>query len=321
MSNTKLAVVICTHNPREDYLSRVIDGLRCQTLDKSVWEFLLVDNCSDTPVACSFADWHPNGRTVREDEIGLTRARMCGIKNSATPLIVFVDDDNVLRPDYLQETLRLSEQHPLMGVFGAARILPEFEEEPTPECRPFVGMLALRSLNRTMWSNDPRDMIIPWGAGLVVRRDVATEFVRDVAADLRRLSLDRKGDSLDSCGDNVFSWNACKLGYGKALFVELGLTHLIDSSRVTSEYLQKIAEGHSYSDAMLRFIQQPELENYADRFSSFSSPSVWLVAMRALRQLLGPFGHLLHFSMRHRIEDSQQRGLKRARRSIRGGPS
>ena len=42
-----LSVIICTHNPRLDYLRRTFDALKLQTLDRDQWELLLIDNASD----------------------------------------------------------------------------------------------------------------------------------------------------------------------------------------------------------------------------------------------------------------------------------
>ena len=47
--------------------------------------------------------WHPNGRHVREDELGLTPARLRGVAEAVAELLVFVDDDNILDPDYLEQ--------------------------------------------------------------------------------------------------------------------------------------------------------------------------------------------------------------------------
>ena len=38
----KLSVIICTHNPRSDYLRRVLKALSEQTLLKERWEMLLI---------------------------------------------------------------------------------------------------------------------------------------------------------------------------------------------------------------------------------------------------------------------------------------
>ena len=93
----QLSVIICCHNPRSDYLERVLEALQAQTLSTNNWELLVVDNASENPVSASHnISWHPNARHVREENLGLTRARLRGIAESKADLLVFVDDDNVL---------------------------------------------------------------------------------------------------------------------------------------------------------------------------------------------------------------------------------
>ncbi|MBL7950720.1 MAG: glycosyltransferase family 2 protein [Flavobacteriales bacterium] len=248
-----LSAVICTHNPRRDHLSRTLDGLRAQTLERTAWELLLVDNHSTTPLAGTWdLSWHANARHVREDELGLTPARLRGITEAASDLVLFIDDDNVLAPDYLERVVAYAEGHPLVGCFGAGIIDPEFEEQPASELAPYLDMLALRNETRVQWSNLPGDGVVPWGAGMVVRRNVAEEYARRMKAFAGRGSLDRKGDQLNSGGDDEFSHVACDLGMGKALFPDLRITHLIGKGRTRKEYLLRLREGIAFSNAMLR---------------------------------------------------------------------
>ena len=101
-----ISVILCTHNPRKDYLRRVLAGLRAQTLPLHQWELLLVDNASAASLAGRFdLSWHPNARHVREEELGLTPARLRGIREASGAILVFVDDDTVLAPDYLEQAL------------------------------------------------------------------------------------------------------------------------------------------------------------------------------------------------------------------------
>lgn len=139
----RVSVVIPTHNPRMDYLARVIDALRQQTLAKDLWELVIIDNGSREALAVASSQssgvsrktnivdlsWHPNARIVREEQLGLTFARLRGFAEAKGELIVLVDDDNVLAPDYLQTAMRLAQKHPKLGAFGG-KCLPEFEVEP-----------------------------------------------------------------------------------------------------------------------------------------------------------------------------------------------
>lgn len=253
----KLSVIICTHNPREDYLQRTLDALKDQTFPKEEWELLLIDNACKEPLSEKWdLSWHPNSIHIREEELGLTPARLRGITESNGEILVFVDDDNLLSSDYLQEAWRISHNHPTLGCWGAAGIQPLFEEEPTPELMPFMDRLAIRVVPKTYWSNHMADGNVPWGAGLVVRKNVAWEFFRKFNnKDIIRI-LGRSGDVLNSGEDDEFSWTACEMGYGKGIFTELRLTHLINKKRTQIDYLTRITEGHGYSHTILCHIHK-----------------------------------------------------------------
>jgi glycosyltransferase involved in cell wall biosynthesis len=246
-----VSVIICTHAPRGEVLARTIDGLRCQTLPVEAWELIVVDNSSPDPVVEAVVAWHPRGRIVREPALGLTHARLCGISSGRAGLLLFVDDDNVLAPDYLEQAVAIHRRLPMLGCFGAAVIEPEYEEEPAVQLRPFMSMLALRSAAVSRWSNDPHDPFTPWGAGLAVTRQVAEAVAAATGAQPLKGSLDRKGDSLSSCGDDEFSWVACESGWGRGVFTELRLTHLIPRGRVQKDYLLRLAEGLAFSRIVL----------------------------------------------------------------------
>ena len=137
-----VSVIICTHNPREDYLRRVLDALRAQTLPKEQWELLLVDNASHESLAGKWdLSWHPQARHLREEKTGLTHARLCGIAAAQGELLVFVDDDNVLRSDYLAACLKIASEHPHLGAWGGSCVA-EYEIAPPEELRPWLGGLV-----------------------------------------------------------------------------------------------------------------------------------------------------------------------------------
>lgn len=247
-----LSVIICTHDPRADHLVRTLGGLAAQTLDRGSWELLVVDNASTNGVIEQLRSGPlSNVRVVREDRLGLTMARIRGISETHAPLVVFVDDDNVLAPDALAVMKDIARRLPAIGVIGAGRLEPEFESPPSDGLLAYTPMLALRSVAASKWSNDPMDGTIPWGAGMVIRREVADRYCKLILADPMKQRLDRAGNTLNSCGDDEFSWVACEMGLGKGLFTEITVTHLIDRSRVQREYLLRLAEGHAFSRAFL----------------------------------------------------------------------
>src|ERR1700722_12041284 len=138
-----ISVIVCAHNPRSAYLVRVIEALRGQDLDLQAWELMIIDNASIKPLATILdLSWHPNGRHVLESELGLTAARRRGMREARSPLLVFVDDDNVLARDYLSKAVPIGRAWPALGTFGSGCIAPEFELEPKPHLHRLVPNLA-----------------------------------------------------------------------------------------------------------------------------------------------------------------------------------
>jgi glycosyltransferase involved in cell wall biosynthesis len=252
----QISVVICTHDPRLDYLNRVLQSLNSQTLTKHFWELLLVDNLSETILSTEIdLSWHPHSRHIREDELGLTPARLRGIKEAKAETIIFVDDDNILDLDYLEVSLRISKDYPFIGAWGG-QIRPEFEIEPPEWTKPYWGMLAIREFDRDSWSNLlHQHKTTPCGAGLCVREFVAKKYVELVYKQPQKVKLDRKGKQLTSCGDSDLAFTACDLGLGTGQFTALKMTHLIPAFRLQLDYLERLTEGFSYSQTILNWIR------------------------------------------------------------------
>jgi len=248
----EISVIICTHNPRRDYLERALGGLRGQSLATNAWELLLVDNASAEPLSAALdLGWHPHTRLVREERLGLTPARLRGIAESAAPLLVYVDDDNVLAPDYLAAALAVREKHSLLGAWSG-QVLPEFEVPPPPGLEPWLRLLCLRPLTRECWGNHTDTGRFPFGAGMCVRRVVAERYAQALRADPARLALDRTGDLLYSSGDLDVGMTAVALGLGNGLFPQLCVTHLIPERRLEEAYLLKLARDGAASYEVFR---------------------------------------------------------------------
>jgi glycosyltransferase involved in cell wall biosynthesis len=253
---TPLSVIICSHNPKPDYLQRVLGALAAQTLPPSQWALLLIDNASQRPLATSCdLSWHPRARVIREDALGLTPARLRGIDESEGDILIYVDDDNVLAPDYLQTALALLARHPALGAIGAGLLEPEFAVEPSAELLPHVALLALRKRTEAAWGQDPGDGdCVPWGAGLCVTRQVALAYRQLVERLDGHGLLDRRGQHLYGNGDVAFSWAACLIGKGFGVFPELRATHLIRAERVTQRYFLRMVIDSTFSNTVSDYL-------------------------------------------------------------------
>lgn len=246
------SVIICTNNPSYDYLNRVIDALRKQTLQIENWEFIVVDNASNNDVISNFNfKWHPNYRYIFEEQLGLTLARLRGIKESKSNLLVFVDDDNVLDPDYLDNAFNISLEYPFLGAWGGQTI-PEFEETPPEWTKPYWIALAIKEFDEDKWSNLVNQYeTTPCGAGMCIRKEVAEKYVKLVLNDPIRIAMGRKGNNLTSYEDSDMAFTACDMGYGLGRFTSLKLKHLIPEERLDEDYLLKLLESSSYSGTIV----------------------------------------------------------------------
>ena len=247
-----ITAVVCTYNPRPDHLGPTLDSLRGQSLPVDDWEFLLVDNKSDEPLDGRVdLSWHPHARMIREDRAGLTWARLRSYHEAAAPLIVYIDDDNILDPDYLRLALERFEAEPDLGAAGG-KSLPVYEVDP-PDWFAALGIhLACRDLGDTVLDASWRGVPLaersypecaPVGAGMCVRKEAYAAYVEAAASDSVRTALGRSGESLASGEDNDIIMSVLDAGWRVAYLPELSLQHLIPAGRLTPDYLERIAYG------------------------------------------------------------------------------
>jgi glycosyltransferase involved in cell wall biosynthesis len=255
-----ISVIICTHNPRADFLTRTLAALREQTLSLKHWELLVVDNASSIPVAPQFdISWHSSGRHILEPAMGLTTARLRGILEARGKVLVFVDDDNVVDADYLEQCRKIAAEFPQLGAWGG-QCRPDFIDGPPEDwTREYWPIIGVNSLERDYWTNSPEydNRFIPIGAGLVVRKVVAEAYRATAAESQIRRTLDRRGKDLTSNGDTDLALTACDSGYGVGRFLRLRLTHIIPEERLSEDYLCRLIESIQSSAKLLKSLRGP----------------------------------------------------------------
>lgn len=261
-----ISVIVPAHNPHRPRLSRVLAALASQTLEAGNWEAVLVDNASSP--AIEFTEIAPSLRAplrvLREPRPGLTWARRGGLEASSGELCVFVDDDNVLAPNYLAAAVSLFSARPFLGAAGGPS-RPEFEVAPPPWAAEFFPLLALRDLGpaplfakleHSQHHLPVYPACAPIGAGLVLRRTAAQAWLN--AGGTSPLT-DRVGSSLSSGGDNDIVFSLLRAGWEVAYHPELALTHLIPAARVDPDYLARLNRGiqHSWMEVLTRHSANP----------------------------------------------------------------
>ena len=299
----EVSVVIPTHNPRRDYLERVLEALAGQTLAAEKWELVIVDNASSE---MGDGRWEmggiPNARIVREERLGLTNARLRGFAETKGEIIVLVDDDNVLAPDYLEQAVRIGKEHPQLGTWSGAieLVLEPGSPEPAEKLR---HLLCERKVKRAVWSNDRSHFAAtPWGAGECIRRKVAEAYADKVAREPRRRQLDLQGKDLVYGGDTDIAYTGCEMGYAMGVFPELKLKHLTPPKRCTEEYLLKNYEAHAYSEVLHGWIETGKIPpQRTDLRGRLGAAVRWMMGSQLERKMIG----------------ARARGLKRAKEFVR----
>ena len=282
MTRPALSVIIPAHNPEPGRLERVLRALHRQTVPVTEWELIVVDNGSSPPIPAGLAGLgHSAGILVTEPRLGLTHARAAGLRRARAPLLVLVDDDNLLEPDYLRHARDLAAAQPAAGAWGG-RIIPEFAVPPPAWAGPHLGSLALRDhgaqplvslpLRTPGWEYP---YFAPLGAGMVLRDGAARKYLDFLDSDQDCLH-DRRGSSLGSGGDCELVMQGVLLpGSAVAYSPDLVLRHVIPARRLRLLYLCRLnyAGGVSWQ----RFLRRYGFGRHSSR---------WLLPLRAARAAL-----------------------------------
>jgi GT2 family glycosyltransferase len=251
-----ITVAICTHNPNPEILRRCLAAVRAQRNVPSQTELIIVDNGSRTPVTMSseFATLpsFTDTRVVREETLGLTHARHRALQEATGEIVVFVDDDNFLAPDYLAVIARFFADHPEAGAVGG-RCLGVYENPPPSWIGSVAAYLAISDQGDQAFHMSQPDWWAPVGAGMAVRRQAALQ-----AFNRPMLLTDRLGKSLSSGGDTEICYRICRAGHQLWYVPALTLEHFMPAWRTEPAYLLKLAKGIGRSQAILEIYRLPD---------------------------------------------------------------
>jgi glycosyltransferase involved in cell wall biosynthesis len=263
-----LTVVICTYNGATR-LPAVLDALlgcadytdrhnaslsQTSTVTPLTWEILVVDNNSkDDTIAIveQFqTQWpvHVPLRWASEMRQGAAYARHHGIEISASPLIGFLDDDNIPNPNWVVAAHQFGQEHPEAGAYGS-QIRGDFEVEPPAELRKLLPFLAIVERGNQPLRYNSVKKVLPPSAGLVVRRQVWLDHVPD-----RCILGGRTADSMLTGEDTEALTHLLNSGW--EIWYNPGMTiqHRIPKWRLERNYLVPFFRGIGLSRSVTRML-------------------------------------------------------------------
>lgn len=134
MENTpRLSVVVCTTYKRPALLKRCLRSLAVQTLDRRLFEVIVVNNDPGTDPAQITALYpdDPSGfRVIEEHDVGISRARNRGWQEAKGEFVAYIDDDARAAPDWAGRILDNFVQVLPRPFAVGGKVLPEYATRP-----------------------------------------------------------------------------------------------------------------------------------------------------------------------------------------------
>ena len=251
----RVSVIVCTYrNP--DLLTKTLESLSRQTINKELFEVIVVDNNSQDKTADVVASY-PSVRYVLEQKLGLSHARNAGITTAHGDIISFIDDDAEASPGWAQVLLGIYDSIPQVWAVGG-KVLPIWDaEQPL-----WLTEEHYRFLSLVEWGQTARPLRWP-------ERIIGTNcsFRRRVFEDIGYFNTDlgRLGGLLLSLEDTEIQQRIHQTGNLVYYSPEATVYHHVPAGRMTREYLSKRTIGNAVSE-MLLTLRQSGKDNDAGQF-------------------------------------------------------
>jgi glycosyltransferase involved in cell wall biosynthesis len=178
MVDTKpfISVIICTYN-RDKFIRKSLECLFHQSLDKNLYEIIVVDNNSTDStanIAKLFIDQH-GGLTIRyvfEADKGLSFARNRGMLEAKGEILTYVDDDAEAVTHFLESIYQFMKERPeVIGIGGKVTPIYPGGTEPAWMNRYLNGFVG-----RVDFGTDPvlfdKKMKYPAGCNMTYRKEI-----------------------------------------------------------------------------------------------------------------------------------------------------
>ena len=241
-----ISVIICTYN-REKYIYNVLKSLALGTLEHDAYEIVLVDNnCTDNTrkEVDHFCNVFPQVtlRYFVETSQGLSHARNRGIKESKGDLLVYVDDDATVNPEYLKTYADWFASHPETDAAGGP-IIPHYETGSEPK---WMTYYIKRLLTGYLYFGDKAKPFpgqnYPGGGNAAYRSRVFEKV------GLYNVELGRNGDSLGGGEEKDIFDKMKREGMQFVYLPQAILYHSIPGYKLEADYFNRLTAGIGQSE-------------------------------------------------------------------------
>ncbi len=277
----KLSIIIPTHN-RAESLKRAMESIAASR-DEADFEFVIVDNNSTDNTKKVAESYFSIARYVFEGNTSFTKARGTGANNATGDIFLYLDDDVIVHPGSLKEIVSIFSQYPNCGVI-AAKILPEYEEEP-----PDWALACQKTFNG--WSMYNPEIIPHLGTGfqevnsaagpmMGIRRD-AYERVGGFPPDTIGVETNKQSGTFRKLYVGPGDYGICdkirKTGYKVYYSPKVSCYHVVLKTRFTVPFWRSrmIGEGHHKAITNRDFYKLSKLRLRKERQKALIYYNVW----------------------------------------------
>ncbi len=267
---TGVSIIVFTYNSNK-LINRTLDAVLNMPVSSFPSEIIVVDNnSSDNTIEIAEDILQPSGRSfsiVQQPNPGLFHSRVAGIGAARFSYFIFVDDDNLLKGDWISALCGLFEERPNIGLIGGVnKAILEGDQPEWWESQKHAYAVG-RATKETGVVNDAFGSV--WGAGMCGR----TALVRRLYEEAKFWLIGRKENQLLAGEDSELSYWVRMLGY-QTYQSELELFHVIAGKKLTDDYLLRLHKGFRLSD---QYLQQYRIAiTGASWFSNNMQYGIWL---------------------------------------------
>lgn len=243
----RITICICTYN-RYDVLPKAIESAKEQSIDKSMYRIVVVDNSPDHEKAAQVGKHYhsPPFLDYRiEKTPGLSNARNVGAKECGTEFIAFMDDDAIASKDWLKNLLYGFDSFGKDVSVVGGRVDPIWEI-----ARPlWLGDQLVSYVSVVDWGGEPR-IAAPneWFAGTNIA--FHTKTILDAGGFDVKLGRIGGGATLLSNEEIVIMNHLREQGKNAVYVPEASVRHLVERKRLTHTWFRKRAAWQAVSDFM-----------------------------------------------------------------------
>lgn len=247
-----ISVVLCCYNSSGVIVPTMVSLRRQKVPPGCGYEVILVDNnCHDDTVSLAERAWGasaPPLHIIRELRPGLIYARKAGVLQAKYSILLFVDDDNMLEPDWIIRLMEMYQRRPEIGGAGGYNIplLEEGVQRPVWFDK-YSGAYGCTPPHKRPEVSAYKTALV--GAGLSLRTNLA-RLIFD--SSLPFFLIGRTQDTLNRGDDSEICFRAGLMGWKLWYEKKLRLQHVILGRRLNWEYVLRARRGFGRADVILK---------------------------------------------------------------------